>query len=219
MRLYLMGVGMSLVLTVNAAAQTTRPASAPTSTPVVGTTTTAAATTQASGWQATLGRLSEALSGQDLGGLKSTIGRDVQIRSFASDAPSTPERLLTAGSRAKLIGTHAYSGVPTTLASDLANDFQAAGDIVPEQIRKDMQPADEKAAKRADETAAAWITQALAPKKDQPVGVMVFWPTDKRLPTDNSPRRAVFVLVRGQVAKDAYVVQQVTFGDPLETPR
>jgi hypothetical protein len=158
------------------------------------------------------------LSGQDPT-VKSALGRDVQIRSFGSDFASSVERLLATTTRGKLIGTHAYESVPATLAGDLANDFQAAGEIVPQQVRKDMQPPDEKAAKRANETAAAWITQVLAPRKDQPVGVLVFWPTDKRSPNDTSSRRAIFVLIKGQGAKDGYVVQQITFGDPLETPR
>ena len=215
---------MSLVLTLGAGAAetttTTRSTSTSAATPAP-TSTPAATTTPAetSPWEATVKRLADVLTGQDLVALKSTLGRDVQIRSFASDSNSTPERLLAGTSRAKRIGLHAYDGVPSTLASDLASDFQAAGDVVPEQVRKDMQPPDDKAAKRANETAAAWIAQALAPKKDQVVGVMVFWPGEHRAPNDNSPRRAIFLLVKGQLVKDTYVVQQITFGDPLETPR
>src|SRR6185503_9772238 len=119
-------------------------------------------------------------------------------RNFASDAASSLERFTAAASQAKLIGTHAYPQVPTTLASDLADDFDRAGEVVPEQVRKDMQPVDERAAKRANDTAAAWVSQVLSPKKEQLVGVIVFWPTDHRSPTDTSPRRAVFVLVKGQ---------------------
>jgi hypothetical protein len=221
MRLNLMNVGMSLVLMLAAAAaaaQTTQPTSVPTSAPTSVTTATTTAA-EPSQWQATVERLADVLAGRDAAALKTTIGRDVQIRNFASDASSTLERLLAGTSQGKLIGAHAYESVPATLASDLASDFQSADKVVPEQIRKDMQPADDKSARRANETAAAWVSQVLAPRKDQPVGVIVFWPTNRRSANDTSPRRAIFVLVKGQLVKDAYVVQHITFGDPLETPR
>jgi hypothetical protein len=225
MRLYLLIWGMSLGLGLVALpspvrAQSTQPASAPSSAPSsVSVPTSAPADAERSDWRQTVERVADALSSQDGRAVRASLGRDAQVRNFASDAASTVERAVATVAQAKLLGTHAYAQVPSTLASDLANDFQNAGDVVPEQVCKDMQPADERAEKRANDTAAAWIAQVLQPKKDQSVGIMVFWPTNRRAPTDTSARRAIFVLVKGQSINGVYVVQQLTFGDPLETPR
>ena len=170
-------------------------------------------------WQDVVGRLAGQLAGQDLSALRASLGAASVIRCFNREGAATAERLLASTSQARLLGMHAYARVPVALASDLAEDFKAAGEVVPENVQKDMLPRDPAAEKRANDTAALWINAALQPKKDQPVAVMVFWPTDRRLPTDTSTRRAIFVLVKGQMIGGTYVVQQITFGDPLETPR
>jgi hypothetical protein len=170
-------------------------------------------------WQQVIDRLGDQLSAQDSRALRAALNHDPLVRSFTSEAPTTIERLLASTSQARLLGAHAYAKTPTTLASDLANDFQNAGDVVPEQVKKDMAPAEGAAEKRANETAAQWLTQVLQPRKDQPVAVLVFWPTERNLLADKPVRRALFVLVKAQLIGGAYVVQQVTFGDPLESAR
>jgi hypothetical protein len=210
-------------LTPRVTAQTTQPATTSTTASASPTSSTESASEpeaeQGPSWQQTIDRLAEQLSGQDLNALRRTLDRDAGVRRFSSDAASTAERLLAATTQAKLLGAHGYPRVPQTLAGDLANDFQKAGDLVPQQVRDDMTPPDAAAQRRANDTAAAWVTQVLQPKKDQVVGVIVFWPTDRRLPTDTTARRAIFVLVKGQLRNGSYVMQQLTFGDPLETPR
>jgi len=171
-------------------------------------------------WQHVVEQMTQQLAGQDLPALRNLLaGGTPIIRNFSSDSATTVERLLASTTQAKLLGSHAYDKIPATLASDLAGDFHNAGDVVPQQVQKDMTPRDPGAERRANDTAAAWITQVLQPKKDQPVGVIVFWPMERRLPTDTSARRAIFVLIKGQSTGDTFVIQQITFGDPLETPR
>jgi len=164
-------------------------------------------------------RLGQQLTGQDLTTLRALLGPDPVIYKFASDAPTTAERLLASTSKARLLGTHAYSKVPTSLASDLSADFHSGGDAIPEQVQKDMTPSEGAGEKRANETAAAWLNQVLQPQKDQPLALLVFWPTETLLPGERALRRAVFVVVKAQVINNTYVIQQVTFGDPLETSR
>jgi len=114
---------------------------------------------------------------------------------------------------------HAYDKTPTTLASDLSNDFTAAGDTVPQSIRDGMIPPDEAAAKRANETAADWLVQVLHPEKHEVMGVIVLWPASRGHSIASDPKRAIFVLVKGEKADGQYVFHQITFGDPLETPQ
>ena len=217
--LFLLILGVSAL---RSSGQTTQPVTtttSPASAPAPEETTTTPDPSRDPGWVQTIERLAGQLSGQDLGAIRHTLDRDTAIRKFSSDATVTPERLLASTMQAKLLGAHAYPQVPQTLASDLGSDFRNAGEVVPQQVRDDMTPPDEAAAKRANETAAAWVTQVLQPRKDQPVGVIVFWPTETRLPGDTSARRAIFVLIKGHAANGAYAVERVAFGDPLETPR
>jgi hypothetical protein len=170
-------------------------------------------------WQQVLQRLAAQLGGQDVAALRASLPADSVIRSFNSEGVTTVERLLAATSQARLISTRAYPKIPSTLAADLAADFKAAGEVIPENIQTDMAPRDAAAERRANDTAALWVNAVLQPKRDQPVGVLVFWPTDRRTPADAATCRAIFVLVKGQMIGGSYVVQQVTFGDPLETSR
>jgi hypothetical protein len=131
-----------------------------------------------------------------------------------------PERLLAATTRGKLLGVHAYLTTPDTLASDIATDFRVAADIVPEIIQREMVPLDEEAEKRANATASQWLVQVLQPEKDQPVGVIIVWPeAERRLNSDNSKLQPIFVMLKGQLENGSYVIKQVSFGDPLESPR
>jgi hypothetical protein len=219
---------LSTMVSTRAPGQTTRttpPASQPATVQAVkppqtpGPATSAPSPTDQPSWAQKIADLADQLSSQDLPAVQAALKSVPAINRFASATSQTPDRLLAVTNTAKLLGTHAYTGVPQTLASDLAADFQSAGDAVPESIRQAMVPGDKAVEKRANETAAAWITQVLQPTKDQLVGVLVFWPTERRLAADTSARRAIFVLVKGQPANGSFAIQQITFGDPLESPR
>lgn len=213
-------IALAGAMPLRAVAQTTQPlvqvAAVPTSPPASNSSTAPDATRP--NWADLVERLSSQLTGHDIKALRATLGPDVRIKRFVADGSMSPERLLASTIKAKLLGSHAYAGVPTTLASDLAVDFRSGGDVVPEQTQKEMTPREGASEKRANETAASWVNQVLQPKKDQPIGVIVFWPTEVLLPGESNVRRAIFVLIKGQFVNNGYVVQQVTFGDPLESP-
>jgi hypothetical protein len=199
---------MSMWVPFAAAQATTQPAAAP-------------ATDEPPAWNQVVAHLAEQLTTRDLAALRSAVGNnDVLVRSFASDNPSTLERMLASTMQAKLIGTHAYPKLPTTLATDLAADFRNAPETIPEATQKDMVPADANAEKKANETAAAWLAQVLQPVQNRAVGVIAFWPSDRRSPGDTaSGRRAIFVVIRAQQINGSFVIQQIRYGDPLEAPR
>ncbi len=200
---------VTLVMSTRAVGQATQPAAAP-----------APAETATPAWGEVVARLADRLTSKDLPALRSAVGNnDVLVRTFASDNPTTLERLLASTMQAKLIGTHAYPKLPTTLATDLAADFRSAAESIPEAAQKDMVPGDANAEKKANETAGAWLAQVLQPVQNRAVGVIVFWPTDRRSPSDNASRRAIFVVVRAQQVNGAWVIQHIRFGDPLESPR
>ena len=194
----------------------TKPAESPAATAA---STAAANRDDRSDWSTTMNRLGELLIGKDLPALQKLLHPSPIIRPFGSDALQTHERLLGATTGSTVLGVHAYDRAPTTLASDLANDFSAAGDLVPQHVREGMVPPDDAAARRANDTAGQWLMQVLQPEKDEVTGIIVLWPSTRGRPVGAEPRRAVFVLVKGKKVDGVYVLRQITFGDPLETPQ
>ena len=172
-----------------------------------------------SDWTTTMNRLGELLAGKDLPALQKMLRPSPIIRPFASDALQTHERLLGATTGSTVLGVHAYDKPPTTLASDLSNDFAAAGDVVPQNVRDGMVPPDDAAARRANETAGQWLMQVLQPDKHEVTGIVVLWPPTRGRSIAAEPKRATFVLVKGEKVDGVYVLRQITFGDPLDTPQ
>ena len=211
-----------------ALAQSTRPAAHATTTEPtsqqgpesVATTGQSSSDAARRSWPEAVHALAVAVSAQDMAATSRTLDASTLIRSFASETLKTPERLVAAGAGAKILGAHAYLSVPKALASDLADDFRGAGDAVPEATRVAMTPPDETAAGKANETAGSWVASVLKlDSREHPVGVIVLWPQERASRVDGPPRRAIFVLVRGQRVDEHFVIKQVVFGDPLETPR
>jgi len=174
-------------------------------------------------WPHAVQALAQALSGTDLPALQAILEPAPAIRGFASENLQTPERMMGTTTGSKVLGAHAYGATPQKLASDLAEDFRAAGDAVPEQARQQMIPPDEAAARRANDTAAEWVASVLRDDNDaktpRPTGVIILWPADRKSRVEGPARRAIFVLVRGEKQGSRFVFRQIVFGDPLETPR
>jgi hypothetical protein len=169
-------------------------------------------------WSDTVGRLTDALRGTNLGALDRILDSGPIIRAFASDNLLNSDRILGATSGSKLLGMHAYLKVPNSLASDLSDDFKAAD--VPENLRRDMVLADAASERHHNETAAAWIAQILQPTGGQEIGVIVLWRREKADSfSSNASNRPVFVLVKGELQGDKHVIRQIIFGDPLDKKR
>ena len=201
-------ITLALMVTLGfgrAAAQTTQPATEPA--PL--------------DWPGTVQALAQTLSGTDLPALQKLLTPSPDIRSFASEKLQAPERLMGATTGSSIICSHAYPGTPRTLASDLAGDFRAAEETVPELARQHMTPPDEIATERANDTAARWIASVFRIDDSdlKPTGVIVLWPAERRSRVEGPARRATFVLVRGEQQGDRFAIRQIVFGDPLETPR
>lgn len=166
-----------------------------------------------------MNRLGALLAGKDLAALQKMMQPSPVIRPFSSEALQTHERLLGATTGSKLLGVHAYEKPPAGLATDLANDFNDAGEEVPQSVREGMLPTDVDSARRANDTAGQWLVQVLQPQKDEVMGVIVLWPKALGRALAGAPTRATFVLVKGEKVNGAYVLRQITFGDPLDTPQ
>ena len=190
-------LGIAILLTATAHAQTTQPAR---------------------GWQETVEQFSTAVRGNNLKGLQKFLDRGPVICTFNSEMLQPPERLLGATTGAKVLGMHAYLKTPSTLATDLAEDFKASD--VPEGLRRDFVIPEEGLEKVANETAAKWVTQTLKPEGDQPIAVLVLWRQERADSFQNAAaKRPVFLLMRGEVVDEQYIIRQITYGDPLDRSR
>jgi len=150
--------------------------------------------------------------------LNAVLDHGPVIRTFSSDALQNGERLLEAASDCKQVGLHAYLKLPTSLASDLSDDFKSAD--VPDNVRRDMLIPDPSAERSANEIAARWVGQILHPSGDEAVGVLILWPKGKGDRFGSMPpRHPVFLLVKADCVDGKYVFREVIFGDPLEAKR
>ena len=171
-------------------------------------------------WPAMTQGLAAALVGNELPALQAMLEPAPVIRTFSSDAQQAARLLgMTSGSR--VVAVHAYPAIPQSLASDLAEDFRAAGDAIPELTRQQMIPSDETAARRANATAASWIASVLRQDESAstPIAVIVLWPAERKSRLEGPARRAIFVVARGQRRGDHFIFHEIVFGDPLEPPR
>jgi len=128
----------------------------------------------------------------------------------------------------KVVTTRAYLETPVMLASDIAADLKDSN--LPEDVKRRLTPSDDTAIKRANATAARWISTSLFTSGVEPVAVIVLWRdqpngaepsnstttdgddtheilADRRLPT--------FILLKGEYLDGRFRVRQICYGDPL----
>jgi hypothetical protein len=180
---------------------------------------TAQTTQPASAWSTTVMALANALVDQtDDSTLCSLVSEDTLIRQFNRTVRETPMSLHQQFAGMSVLAARGYPGVPEELASDLAADFKGAE--LPETIKRKLIAADDADTRRANTTAAKWITMTLEPSEGEPVGVIVLWQPEQRDSStdENAPPAALpmFVLVRGErTGRDSFRIRQIHYGDPL----
>jgi hypothetical protein len=180
-----------LTLATHSTAQTTQPAE-PTPAPVT--------------WAATVEQFARSTEKGELPAVLALLARDAQLRSFETSDLAAARAMVDSAADWKLLGAHAYEFPPASLAGDIASDVKGS-DLVPDADKRKMTPIDENEKARANTTAADWVAQTLASKRNQHVGVALFWHT--RL------NRPMFVLMKGQATDGAYAVSLAVYGDPM----
>src|SRR4051812_23451744 len=171
-------------------------------------------------WPEATARLARALTGKDITEAATVLAGADRVSRFGSDAFEMPDRVLASTTGMTTLGVHAYGQTPGTLASDLAGDFRD-NDAIPSNIRRQMIPPDDAAARRADVTAAQWLAQVLKIDKEQerPVAVVVLWPDTRRRNTGDLqtlPPRPTFILVKGESTGEGFRISHLVYGDPLQ---
>lgn len=141
------------------------------------------------------------------------------LRPFDPEASSSVAALLDRTSGGTVIFWRIYSGVPTALAGDMAEDVNAAD--LPEPLRRQFTPPGMAALRDANAVAGDWIRDTLAPRDDQPVAVIVIWRNGSALPSltaANYTRDITFVLMTGEKdsATGKSVIGEIVFGNPVQ---
>lgn len=142
----------------------------------------------------------------------------MNLQAFDPDASSRVMTLLERTSGNSIIFWRVYTGVPTNLAGDMAEDINAAD--VPEPLRRQFTPPGPAAMRDANTVAAEWVSDALSPKEDQPIAVVVTWRGNSALPSlsvANYMREITFLLIAGErdSATHQPAIRLIRFGNPL----
>jgi len=185
----------AVALTYVARAQTTKPARVP--------------------WPELVARLADALVEERDEASVSNLLSGAGIRRFDRAESEDVSAFRSALQGTLVVAAHGYLGVPNSLASDLAVDFQNSP-VVPEEIRSELVPQDDAHAKRANITAAQWVHNSIQPATVQPVGVIALL---RREPVDsaNSSLDAYtlkFVLLKAEYHSGGQLrITHVVYGD------
>ena len=170
-------------------------------------------------WARAVLGLADALVRPDAGDapLAAAMPAGTVIRRFDNDLPQDRLSLRAATSGAVVVSALSYAAAPDTLAGDLARDVRQA-EFLPEDLRGAFALEGEAAIKHANDTAAQWLTGALQPGVQQPVGLIALWQEPaaeaSTAPPTSSRGTMIFILLKGrQLASGDYAVSCVIYGD------
>ncbi len=168
------------------------------------------------GWDQRVAALAAALVQEDPAPAAVML-HDVELRRFDPHAPARLSALLDRTSGSAVIFMRVYTGVPTHLAADMAEDINAAD--LPDPLRRQFTPNGAAAMRDANTVAADWIRDTLNPADDQPIAVLVIWRGQNTLPSLSPAHYAqqiTFVLLQGdKEAASSTTIRRVFFGNPL----
>jgi hypothetical protein len=192
-------------------------ASGDTPAPVEGAAAPPAAQPAAAGadqWPQTVQTLASALTENDPGALLSVLSDDQAIHTFDGKVADAV-RLLVRTRKGILIGRWEYVHAPENLAQDVFEAIKTAE--VPEELKRRMALRDEQHARRANRTAATWLSEALNAKPGDKVGVLIFW-CDK--PAGGEAPEVVFVLLKAEPDPEGAnsKISAIAFGNPIPRP-
>lgn len=142
----------------------------------------------------------------------------IDLRQFDPTASSRTAALLERTSGSSILFWRLYTGVPTLLAADMAEDINTAD--VPEPLQRRFTPAGSSEMRDANTVAADWIRESLAVKDDQPIAVILTWRNDSALPSlsaDHYAGQLAFILIAGEKdpSTGRSTIQKIVFGNPL----
>jgi hypothetical protein len=177
------------------------------------------------GWAGVVAQFAQALAGNDPGAVAPLLSDAANVRSM--DGRTSDALRLLAGARGcVLVSARSYVHAPPSAAGDVAEAFRdASPGVVPGAAKERMIPVDEAELRRANATAARWLTESLNAAPGDRVAIVVLFSaaadaaaaaadaTNADAAAD--PLAGVsFVLLKGTPAGTEAKVQTVVFGNP-----
>jgi len=184
-----------LLLAARSAGQTTRPVDA--------------------AWTRTVQQTATAIAGGDAVALAGMLSDDVAIRCVdgMDSRPADALRLLARLGRSRVVCALAYGGIPQHLAADIAEAIRDTD--LPPETKELFALGDESHRRRANATAAQWLSETLNAAPESPVGLILLAPAEKTAPESSGAGGIVFVMLRGKGALPACQVDVIAFGAPI----
>jgi hypothetical protein len=159
-------------------------------------------------WEKQITSLAAAIAAKDGEAIQTLVGPDCQIRKFNSERDIDLSEFTDFATAISVLGDHAYISPALSAATDIADDINSSPIITPSTKHSlALDP------KRDQTTVLQWITAALNTQDGTLVGLIVLW--DPR-PDIEDHHRPNFILVTGEKSGDAYKLNRISFGDPLQ---
>jgi hypothetical protein len=162
-------------------------------------------------WSTVVTEFAQALAGNDPGAVAALLSDSANIHSF-NGKMSDALRLMASARQCQLVSARAYVHVPPSVAGDVAEAFRQA--LVPEEVKVMMIPQDEAQLRRANATAALWLTDSLGARGGDRVAMIVLWSEEKIEGETNPVQRVVFVLLKGRTTDATAAIETIVFGTP-----
>src|SRR5688500_15911524 len=162
-------------------------------------------------WSTVVTEFAQALAGNDPAAVAAVLADSANIHSVTGKM-SDALRLMASTRQCQLISARAYVHVPPSVAGDVAEAFRQA--LVPDEVKLMMIPQDEAQLRRANATAALWLTDSLGARGGDRVAMIVLWSEEKSDATANPVQRVMFVLLKGRTTDAAPTIETVVFGTP-----
>jgi hypothetical protein len=160
-------------------------------------------------------KLAEDLVERNTPVLADALADDATIERFG-EGQQPIDKLVQVLSGTISVSARAYGQLPSSLATDLADDFQH-NKQVPDSVRRDMIP-DSESIVRANVTAGQWVMQTLDPGRRHVVGVIVVCPHQEPAPLNKRPTpvEPIFVLIKAEMDGGKPKIRQIVYGNPLD---
>jgi hypothetical protein len=151
----------------------------------------------------------------------SAVGRLIPdsaiIQRFGSREQESPFRLQQQVQGMSLIAVRGYTWPAPTIASDMASDIKQAQSLPP-VVQKLFEIKDDADGRRANTTAAQWVSGVLGPNTGELVAVAVLWPPQPAVASSDDAavpdaREPFFVLIKGHAVEGSFRIAQITYGD------
>jgi inactivated superfamily I helicase len=165
-------------------------------------------------WTQTVQQFAQALAQSDPAALVPLLVDNASVQAFDAKTADAA-RLLSRTHGAAIISAHAYVHAPSRMATDIVESF-AQAQQVPDELKRYMTPQNEAQMAKANTAAAKWLTQTLAAKPGDPVGVVVLWsaPTAALGLVESARPEIIFVLLKGGMAGGGPRIEAIAFGNP-----